>query len=93
MTVEHFRDRLERSQAHPNDRRWMPMWLGEYAAQQPNVGERLEVSEERVLRFLRSLRDRGVPPWQRLQAARAIEWYQGIVLKHEMSTSGRSPRR
>lgn len=59
------------------------MWLAEYAAQQPNGVQRLEVSEERVLCFLRSLRDRGVPAWQRLQAARAIEWYQGIVLKHE----------
>ena len=72
MTVEHFRDRLERSQAHPNDRFWMPMGLAGCAAQQPNGGQRLEVSEERVLCFLRSLRDRGVPPWQRLQAARAI---------------------
>ena len=59
------------------------MWLAKDAAQQPNGVQRLEVSEERVLCFLRSLRDRGVPPWQRLQAARSIEWYQGIVLKHE----------
>ncbi len=82
VTVELFRDRLGRSQVHPNDRRWMPMWVAEYASQQPSEAERLEVSDERVLCFLRSLRDRGVPAWQRLQAARAIEWYQGIVLKH-----------
>ncbi|TVP96751.1 MAG: integron integrase [Planctomycetaceae bacterium] len=59
----------------------MPAWVAEYASQQPGGGERLEVNDERVLCFLRSLRDRGVPAWQRLQAARAVEWYQGIVLR------------
>ena len=59
------------------------MWFAEYAGQQPSGGSLLEVSEERLLHFLRSLRDRGVPAWQRLQAARAVEWYQGVVLKQD----------
>ena len=42
----------------------------------------LPVNEEGVLKFLRSLRDRGIPAWQRLQAARSVEWYQELVLQH-----------
>ena len=80
MTVELFRQRLERAQLHPNDLQWMPKWLEEYAAQQDSGGQSLQVTEERVFRFLRSLRDRGVPAWQRLQAARTVEWYQAMVL-------------
>lgn len=41
----------------------------------------LAVTHERVLGFLRSLRDSGVAAWQRLQAARAVEWYQALVLR------------
>ncbi len=79
MTVELFRQRLTRAQLHPNDRQWMPTWLEQYATQQPPGIEALEVTEVRGLIFLRSLRDRGVPTWQRLQAARAVEWYQAMV--------------
>lgn len=41
---------------------------------------RLPVTPQNVVRFLRSLRDNGTPAWQRLQATRAIEAYQRMVL-------------
>jgi hypothetical protein len=34
MSVEQFRVRLGRAQIHPNDLKWMPCWLQEYAASQ-----------------------------------------------------------
>jgi len=82
MSVEQFCFRLGKSQIHPNDKKWMPPWLEEYAK---GLGSgqavALPVTEEGVLAFLRSLRDRGVPAWQRLQAARSVEWYQELVLQ------------
>lgn len=36
------------------------------------------------MQFLRTLRDNGTPAWQRLQAARAIEAYQRLVLEDEV---------
>jgi len=31
MSVEQFSYRLGKSQIHPNDEKWMPRWLNEYA--------------------------------------------------------------
>ncbi len=44
-------------------------------------GQQLVVNAERVLAFLRGLRDRGAPAWQRLQAVRSVEWYQALILQ------------
>ena len=75
MPVEQFCFRLGKSQIHPNDKKWMPQWLEEYS-KVLGLGKAvaLPVTEQGVLTFLRSLRDRGVPAWQRLQAARSVEW-------------------
>ena len=43
--------------------------------------ETLPVGEPEVILFLKSLRDNGVPAWQRLQAARAVEAYRQQILK------------
>lgn len=84
MSLDTFRYRIGRAQVHPNDAKWMPSWLGEYASTQNAAdGESLAVTADSVLRFLRGLRDRGVPAWQRLQAARSVEWYQALVLGRE----------
>src|SRR5690606_6910270 len=65
---ELFRHRLSRVQVHPDDLKWMPVWLDEYARPQSTAdGQLLVVNAERVLAFLRGLRDRGAPAWQRLQ--------------------------
>ena len=82
MSRELFRHRLSRVQVHPNDLKWMPVWLDEYARPQATVaGQELVVETETVLAFLRGLRDRGAPAWQRLQAVRSVEWYQALVLQ------------
>ena len=65
MSVELFRQRLSRSQVHPNDIKWMPKWLKEFACQQadPTAGM-FTFDTGIVTRFLQSLRDRGAPAWQ-----------------------------
>jgi hypothetical protein len=82
MSIPLFKERLGSAQVATNDAKYMPQWLREYAALGPvPVDGNLAIDEDRVLRFLRSLRDRHVPAWQRLQAARALEWYQALVLR------------
>ncbi len=81
MSVELFCSRLARSQAHPNDKKWMPRWIEEYdCPEHLRQDGTFFIDEDSVLVFLRGLRDRGAPAWQRLQAARSLEWYQTLVL-------------
>ena len=84
MSVEQFSFRLGKSQIHPHDKKWMPRWLEEYA-KIVGLGQvvTMPVTEKGVLTFLRSLRARGVPAWQRLQAARTVEWYEELVLQRQ----------
>lgn len=81
MSVALFKDRLSKSRLHPNDIKWMPSWIAEYAKNRIEAGGLLTISESDVLTFLQGLRDNKVPCWQRLQAARSLEWYQTIVLQ------------
>ncbi len=80
MSVELFQQRLAKSQLAPNDIRWMPHWVREFSHLHPSGGSLIAFASQDVEAFLRSLRDRNVPAWQRLQAARALEWYQLLVL-------------
>jgi hypothetical protein len=60
-----------KTQVATNDAKYMPRWLREYAALGPFPEEgNLAIDEDRVLRFLRALRDRHVPAWQRLPSPR-----------------------
>ena len=60
-----------------NDRKWFPKWIRRYASGlRKGKSETLPVEEAEVIRYLQSLRDHGVPAWQRLQAARAVEAYR-----------------
>lgn len=81
MSVELFRDRLNRSRLHPDDIKWMPSWFGRFSVDRPLVDGLIRFSQDDVLQFLQKLRDGKVPSWQRLQAARSLEWYQTMVLK------------
>jgi integron integrase len=81
MSVELFRDRLAKSRLHPNDIQWMPSWFSEFAKGRTLSEGVLPFTEQDLLKFLQSLRDRKVPAWQRLQAARSLEWYQTMVLQ------------
>ena len=81
MTVEVFCSSLPSLPLRTNDRNWFPKWIRRYAASLPcRNDEPLPVTEDSVLRFLRSLRDRGVPAWQRLQDVRAVEAYQSNIV-------------
>ena len=81
MSVELFRERLNRSRLHPNDIKWMPSWFSQFAAGRPVVDGLVWFDTDDVLKFLQKLRDAKVECWQRLQAARSLEWYQMMVLR------------
>jgi integron integrase len=83
MTVECFRRCVALKSLKDGEREWLPKWLFGYAkfhgVDRPDMP--LELDEARVIAYLRSLRDRNVQAWRRLQAARAIELYQEVVLR------------
>ena len=80
MSVALFRDRLAKSRLHPNEIKWMPSWSSEFAKDQTLVHCVLPFAENAILKFSQKLRGRNVPAWQRLHAARSLEWYQTMVL-------------
>ncbi len=84
MSVALFRERLEKSQLHTDDIKWMPRWLEEFTRTHPESNGLIQFSDPDVLKFLQQLRDRKVPSWQRLQAARTLEWYQTLVLRNSL---------
>jgi integron integrase len=84
MSVALFRERLKRSRLPANDVQWMPRWLEEFAMTHPESNGLIPFSDPDVLMFLQQLRDRKVPCWQRLQAARTLEWYQMLVLRNSL---------
>jgi hypothetical protein len=79
-----FRERLGKSRLHADDILWMPRWLEEFARTHPESDGLIPFSDADVLKFLQQLRDRKVPSWQRLQAARTLEWYQTLVLRNSL---------
>lgn len=81
MSVEHFAARVRGSSLPAADKQWFPAWIRRYAEAVKAEQGSLPVTREDVLEFLRGLRSSGVPAWQRLQATRAIEAYQKVVLK------------
>ncbi|MCG8652236.1 MAG: hypothetical protein MI861_20520 [Pirellulales bacterium] len=57
-----------------NDQEWYPKWLAGHGAHNMvkariEADGRFPVDRELVINFLRSLRDRQIPAWRRLQAA------------------------
>ena len=82
MSVEIFGARCSRAELSRADRRYFVIWVERFAAFLGVDREAmLDVDEASVLGFLRRLRDGGTPAWQRLQAARALEWYQSLVIR------------
>lgn len=80
MSVEAFSGLLGRCDVSPTGKRWFPVWVGRYASHlSKSPTARLAVDRETVIGFLRSLRDTGVPAWQRLQAVQSIECYRDVV--------------
>ncbi len=81
MSVADFGAQLKQAKLRKVDQTWFPRWLKRYAGTVREKDGYLPVSKSEVVGFLQILRDRGVPAWQRLQAARAIDWYCRVVLQ------------
>jgi integron integrase len=83
MTLESFHRCVALKSLNEWDRKWLPKWLAGYAKFHGFHGADtpIAVDEARVIGFLRSLRDRNVEAWRRLQAAQAIALYQSVVLR------------
>ena len=84
MSVLDFKKELVGSSHKDADKEWFPKWLLRYAAtlkSKPSCDPNLPVTQDLVITFSRELLENGIPAWRRLQAVRAIETYQKIVLK------------
>ena len=85
MSANQYAVGIKTAEIGKADRTWFPRWIFRYALSlNCSRSDWLEVSERSVIRFLRSLRDNGIPAWQRLQAARAVESYRNLVLKTDV---------
>jgi integron integrase len=81
MIVE-FAKLIQNQNLSKADREWFPKILTKFATfNRQGAQQVLDCSTENVIRFLRSMLAARKPAWQRLQAARAIELYQRLVLK------------
>ena len=84
MSVKSFCRCLPNLPFGKRDRKWFPSWIRRYAGSLPKQpGATLTITQPAVIQFLRTLRDNGVPAWQRLQAVRAIEAYRQHVLQKD----------
>jgi hypothetical protein len=79
MSVKKFCWQLNEAKLGKNDKVWFPRWVRRYASMVEPGGQeiahhsqnmgKLSVTQEEVIRFLRTLRDNGTPAWQRLPSA------------------------
>ena len=76
MSVNRFKTLMNSAKIGKNDRKFFPLWLRRYAGTVPLQNGLLKIDEESVIAFLRQLLQGGIPAWQRLQAVRAIDFYQ-----------------
>ena len=77
--VSHFELALVKARYSNNDVVWMPkFWLPfvEFHSLNP---ENPEFDRDHVVRFSKSLRDVGVPAWQRRQTVRAVDAFQKLI--------------
>jgi hypothetical protein len=81
MSLAEFLRRLDSAKVSKNDHKWFPKWLAGYAQFHRFHDSSVSIETSLVLSFLRSLRDSRIPAWRRLQATRALETYQELVLR------------
>jgi len=81
MPGDVFRCGLQAAGLGKNDRKWLPIWMEKYMGFHgfPASGD-VEITAGRAVAFLKDLRSRTVPAWQRLQAVRALQQYSRLVL-------------
>jgi integron integrase len=84
MSFDEFRRRVSLAPLRAADREWFPKWIDGYQRHcGADAATELPLCRESVIEFLRSLRDNRVAAWRRLQAARAIEMYQEMIVRSE----------
>jgi hypothetical protein len=72
---------LGKTQLNAVDKKWMPLWLEKYASTCAKTADgNLVLTKELVFEFFVMLKKGATPAWQRLQAARNLEWYQKSIL-------------
>lgn len=83
LTLQKFQRCVKLASLSRDDKDWLPKWLSSYAKFHGIHAQDVELpmDQDRVVAFLRSLRDGKVEAWRRLQATRAMELYQGVVLR------------
>lgn len=81
MLLNQFEQVLAESTFGTEERRWLPKWYQRFEEHLQEAGlNAADVDRDAVVRFLKSLVNRGLPAWQRLQAAKAIHTYHSDVL-------------
>ncbi|QDS95123.1 hypothetical protein FF011L_39100 [Roseimaritima multifibrata] len=64
MSVSRFKRRLQRLAIRKADLDWFPRWLDGYCRHHHfDPDSQMEISEDRVVNFLKSLRDNRFPAW------------------------------
>lgn len=86
MSVKRFCYLSNDANFSKNDKIWFPKWLRRYASSVDVTAADLPVTEQSVIKFLRSLLQSGTPAWQRLQAVRAVDAYRNLVLRTDEPT-------
>jgi site-specific recombinase XerD len=68
-----------------NAAKWFPRWFETYVRHHrfhtKESVERVPVTQDLLIHFLKNLRDKKIAAWQRLQAMEAIEVYHNLVLR------------
>jgi integrase len=76
MSLERAKQAVLASRLSENDRKWFPQWWARYAAwSKIPPQQELPVDRDSTVGFLQFIKAQGKPAWQRLQAARALEFY------------------
>jgi len=80
MGVAAFRRQIHAAGVAENDRKWLPIWIEKYAQYHGQLAwQNLDVTPERTIAFLKDLKARSAPAWQRLQVVRALQQYLKII--------------
>lgn len=85
MSIESFKTFAERRRVRQPDAKWSALWMSrmfEFWSLPPDATA--TVTSERLIGFLKAMRDRGVPTWQRHQAAVAASRYQQMLTDGEV---------
>ncbi len=74
MSTHEFERAVKVEQLSKASKVWFPHWIGRFAAYVKCAGDApIRVEQEQVIHFLRMLRDKKVPAWQRLERIKGTQ--------------------